>query len=154
MKTTPLQLQQKNPLNNVGVVVQAQITNKSFSWKARGASFRFAWQGIRALFRTEHNAWIHSGLTIAAAVLSLLLQISKTEFILLILAVTLVWVTELINTAIEKTADFISTQKHPQIGLVKDLAAAAVLLSAVAALTIGTIIFLPKLLHYVQAIAN
>jgi diacylglycerol kinase len=120
-----------------------------FSWKARGASFRYASHGLVALFRTEHNAWIHSGLTIAALLLSVCLHITKTEWMILILTISFVFVTEIINTAIEKTMDFISTEKHPQIKLVKDLAAAAVLLSAVAALSIGTIIFLPKLITYV-----
>jgi diacylglycerol kinase len=122
------------------------MEKRTFSWKKRAASFGYAFQGIIALFRTEHNAWIHGGLTVAALLLSILLKISKTEFILLIIAMTLVWMAEIINTAIEKSMDFISTEKHPQIGLVKDLSAAAVLVSAVAALIIGTIIFLPKLL--------
>ncbi|HYO22144.1 MAG TPA: diacylglycerol kinase family protein [Flavisolibacter sp.] len=122
---------------------------KRFSWKDRGASFRYAYHGLVALFRTEHNAWIHSGFTIAALLLSAILTISRTEALLLLIAMTLVWITEIINTAIEKTMDFISNERHPQIKLVKDLAAAAVLLSAVAALLIGALIFLPKLLNYV-----
>lgn len=123
--------------------------SKPFSWKGRSASFTYAFNGIVAFFRTEHNARIHGGLTVLALLLSIILKISKTEFILLVLAMTLVWITEIINTAIEKTMDFISTEKHPQIGLIKDLAAAAVLISAVAALLIGTLIFLPKLLNHV-----
>jgi len=121
-------------------------TKKYFSWKERAHSFGYACKGIKSLFRTEHNAWIHGALTVAALLLSIFLKISKTEVILLLLATTLVWMAEIINTAIEKSMDFISTEKHPQICLVKDLAAAAVLISAVAALIIGTIIFLPKLL--------
>lgn len=122
---------------------------KPFSWKARLHSFRYAFQGLAALFRTEHNAWIHGFCTVAAMVLSAILNVSKTEAILLLLAMTLVWTMEIINTAIEKTMDFISTEKHPQIKLVKDLAAAAVLVSAVAAFVTGTFIFLPKFLQYV-----
>lgn len=119
-----------------------------FSWKARGLSFRYAFEGIKALFRTEHNARIHGVASIAVGIMCLLLPISSTELILLVLSMTLVWLTEIINTAIEKTMDFISLEKHPQIKLVKDLAAAAVLIAAVAAFIIGTIIFLPKLIHY------
>ena len=125
------------------------MLSQPFSWKARGASFSFAFRGIVALFRTEHNAWLHGGLTASALLLSMLLRISKTEFMLILIAITLVWITEIINTAIEKTMDFISTEKHPQIALVKDFAAAAVLISAVAAFVIGTIIFLPKIISYV-----
>lgn len=122
---------------------------RKFCWKERGASFRYAYNGIRALFCTEHNARIHGGFTVLALFLSCALKITMIEFVLVLLVITLVWVTEIINTAIEKAMDFISTEKHPQIGLVKDLAAAAVLLSAVAAFVTGAIIFLPKLLRYV-----
>jgi diacylglycerol kinase len=124
-------------------------TSQTFSWKARGASFVYAFRGIVVLFKTEHNAWLHGGLTASALLLSILLHISKTEWLLLLIAITLVWITEIINTAIEKSMDFISTEKHPQIALVKDLAAAAVLLSAVAAFVIGIIIFLPKIINHV-----
>lgn len=130
-------------------IIELKKPAKRFSWKDRGASFRYAYHGLVALFRTEHNAWIHSGFTIAALLLSAILTISRTEALLLLIAMTLVWITEIINTAIEKTMDFISNERHPQIKLVKDLAAAAVLLSAVAALLIGALIFLPKLLNYV-----
>ena len=57
-----------------------------------------------------------------------------------------VWMAELFNSAIEKAMDFISTEKHPQIKLVKDLAAAAVLITALAAVIVGGIIFIPKFL--------
>ena len=126
-----------------------QAAAKKFSWKERSASFHYAYHGLVALFRTEHNAWIHCGLTIASLLLSIVLHISKTEWMLLIVIISFVWMAEIINTAIEKTMDFISLEKHPQIKLVKDLAAAAVLVSAVAALLIGTIIFLPKLITHV-----
>lgn len=121
----------------------------AFSWKGRAASFRFAWQGIKALFRTEHNAWIHAGLTVIVILLSFLLHISRTEAAVLVLTMGFVWTAEIFNTALEKAMDFISPEKHHQIKLVKDLAAAAVLVSAVAGLIIGTLIFLPKLLSYV-----
>jgi diacylglycerol kinase len=58
----------------------------------------------------------------------------------------MVWVAEIFNTAIEKTMDFISRERHPQIKLIKDLAAAAVLVTAFSALITGAIIFIPKLL--------
>jgi diacylglycerol kinase len=125
------------------------MPGKPFSWKERFASFQFAWQGIRYFFQSEHNAWIHAGLSVICLVLAVLLQASKMEWLLLVFVITLVWTMEIINTAIEKTMDFISLEKHPQIKLVKDLAAAAVLIAAVAAFIVGTIIFLPKLLHYV-----
>lgn len=121
------------------------MEQRRFSWKERGNSFTYAWDGIKAVFRTEHNTWIHMALTVAALVLGWVLHVSRGEWIALLIVMTMVWVAEIFNTAIEKTMDFISTQKHPQIKLVKDLAAAAVLLAALCALVTGAIIFIPKI---------
>ena len=118
---------------------------RKFSWKERGNSFTYAWQGIKAVFRTEHNTWIHLALTVAAIVLGLILKISRGEFLAIILSMTLVWSAEIFNTALEKTMDFISREMHPQIKLVKDLAAAAVLVTALSAAIVGGIIFIPKI---------
>lgn len=125
------------------------MPNKKFSWRERGNSFGFAFAGLKALFRTEHNAWIHAGLTVVVILLSVLLGVSHAETAVLILAMGFVWAAEIFNTAIEKLADHLTTERHPQIKLVKDLAAAAVLVSALAALLVGLLIFLPKLLLYV-----
>lgn len=130
---------------NIPVVVPT----KAFCWRERLHSFRYAVNGLKALLRHEHNTWIHAAFTLVALVFAVALCINITEWCLLLFAIAFVWTTEVINTAIEKAMDFISLEKHPQIGLVKDLAAAAVLLSAVAAALIGTLIFLPKLLRYV-----
>lgn len=125
------------------------MERKRFSWKERGSSFGYAWQGIKALFRTEHNARIHAGITVAVVIASILFKVSRGEAALLVLTIAFVFVTEISNTALEKAMDFISIEKHPQIKLVKDLAAAAVLIAAGAAIVIGALIFLPKLLVYV-----
>ncbi|HVF80930.1 MAG TPA: diacylglycerol kinase family protein [Flavisolibacter sp.] len=121
------------------------MNRKPFLWKERGNSFIYAWQGIKALFRTEHNAWIHAGVTAVVIIAAAILEVSRIEAVILVLTIAFVFVTEILNTAIEKLADFVSLEKHPQIGLVKDLAAAAVLLAAIAAIVIGALIFLPKL---------
>ena len=121
------------------------MEQKRFSWKERGNSFSYAWNGIKSVLRTEHNTWIHLGFTIAAIAIGFILEISSNEFIAIILSMALVWVTEIVNTAIEKIMDFISLERHPQIKLVKDLAAAAVLIAAISALVVGAIIFLPRL---------
>jgi diacylglycerol kinase len=119
---------------------------KPFSWKERYNSFGYAGQGLKALFRTEHNAWLHTAIAVAVLIAAVILKVSRTEAIVLVSTIAFVFVTEVLNTAIEKLADFISPQKHPQIGLVKDLAAAAVLIAAISAVVIGAIIFLPKFL--------
>jgi diacylglycerol kinase len=121
------------------------MEQRKFSWKERGNSFTYAWDGIKAVLRTEHNTWIHLALTVVALALGFVLKISAGEFMGLIIVMTMVWTAEIFNTAIEKTMDFISKEKHPQIKLVKDLAAAAVLITALSAIVVGAIIFIPKL---------
>jgi len=79
------------------------------------------------------------------AALALYCKLSPNEIVFLVLVTGFVWVAELFNTAIERIMDFISGESHPGIKLIKDLAAGAVLLSAVTAFITGAIIFIPKL---------
>jgi diacylglycerol kinase (ATP) len=116
-----------------------------FSWKKRFNSFTYAGHGLKALFSTEHNTWIHAASTLIVLALSAVYNISATEWCLVVIVIGMVWVTETINTAIEKMMDHITPQKHPVVKLVKDLSAAAVLISAVAAAITGSIIFIPKI---------
>lgn len=120
-------------------------SGKSFSIEARGKSFKYAFEGIINFFKTEHNAVLHLTSTTITIFFAIALHISATEKIVLVIVVGLVWIAELFNTAIEKMMDFISTEHHPQIKLIKDLSAAAVLISAVVAFVVGCIIFIPKL---------
>src|SRR5688500_3369195 len=104
--------------------------SEPFSWKKRSNSFTYAWEGLKALFSTEHNAWIHAGFTLLVLILSLVFRLTQVEWCLIVIATGMVWVTEIINTAIEKMMDHISPERHPVVKLVKDLSAAAVLISA------------------------
>lgn len=117
-----------------------------FSWTARLKSFSYAGDGFRALFRTEHNAWIHFAFTLAALVAGIVLRISREEWLALIIAFGLVWMAEIFNTCLEKVMDFLTEERHPQIKIIKDLAAAAVLTAAIVAFVVGLIIFIPKVL--------
>lgn len=117
-----------------------------FSLKARVKSFVYAGAGIISFFKYEHNARIHLAATIAVIMLSLLVHVSRSEAIVLTFCIALVWITEMINTAIEKTMDLISKERHPQIKAIKDMAAGSVLVAAITAVIAGAIIFIPKLL--------
>lgn len=117
-----------------------------FSWKARLKSFVYAWEGIVSFFRWEHNAQIHLAVTFLVLVLSVTLGLNKWEAIAVVFSIAIVWIAEMFNTAIEKTMDFISVEKHPQIKLIKDIAAGAVLVAAIAAVIVGCFIFIPKLI--------
>ncbi len=124
-------------------------SNGSFSLRARGASLNYALAGIRTFFKEEHNARIHLIATIAVVVVSFVLPVSRWEIIALTLSIGFVWVAEILNTAIEKTMDLISTEKDKRIKTIKDLSAAAVLLSAFVAVGIGCLIFIPKILAWI-----
>jgi diacylglycerol kinase len=121
-------------------------TSKPFSISQRLLSFKYAFAGLRTLFIEEHNARIHVIAALVAIVLGFVLKISGSEWIALISVMGLVFICELFNTSLEALADFASAEKHPQIKKVKDLAAAAVLISALAAFITGVILFLPKII--------
>lgn len=114
-----------------------------FSWKERFASFKYAWAGIRQAMATDHNMWIHLTLTVLALLLAVLCRISRGEWMALTIVIAMVWLSELFNTAIEKTMDFITTERLPQIKFIKDIAAAAVLIASLAAVIVGCLIFIP-----------
>lgn len=116
-----------------------------FSLRARARSFTYAWAGLKALISTEHNMYIHLLFTLITLAVGCLVRVNAVECTLLIFSTALVWMAELFNTAIEKTADLISKERHPQIKLIKDVSAAAVLVAAVAAALIGCIIFFQRL---------
>ena len=109
-------------------------------------SFRYAGAGIYNLFRYENNARIHLMACIAVVIAGVFFQISSTEWCLIVIQIALVWAGEAFNTAIEKLADLVSAEYHPVIKVVKDTAAAGVLLMAISAVIVGSIIFIPKLI--------
>lgn len=115
-----------------------------FSWRKRIASFKYAFNGIGLLFRNEHNAWIHAAFTVGVTIAGFGFGLSATEWIAVAFAIGSVLAAEAFNSAIEALADHVSPERHEQIKRTKDLAAGAVLLTAIAAATVGLIIFIPK----------
>lgn len=120
------------------------MKTNQFSFRKRAASFRFAFRGIISFFREEHNAQIHLAGTIAVAVVAWRLNVSLPETVWLIIVTGFVWAAELFNTAIERIMDFVSPGYHPDVKLIKNLSAAAVLFAALTAIVTGAIIFIPK----------
>src|SRR5687767_14840910 len=119
--------------------------SRAFSIRYRLKSFTYAWDGICAFFRAEHNALLHLIATLVIITLVCVVPLSKIEIILLVIVTGGVWVAELFNTALERMMDFISTERHPVIKQIKDLSAAAVLVMALVAFITGCIVFIPKL---------
>lgn len=119
---------------------------KRFSIVARAKSFTHAIRGIGVLVKSTHNFWIHIFVAVVVVKLGYFLKISSTEWILLVFAIGFVMVTEAINTAIEIDIDLTSPTFHPYARDTKDVAAGAVLMSAVVAGIVGLIIFGPKVI--------
>jgi diacylglycerol kinase len=109
-------------------------------------SFGFAFKGLRYATLTQPNFRIHLALAFIAAVLGTLLQISFAEWQWIMLSITIVLITELINTGIETLTDLVSPGYHEKAGHVKDVCAASVVIAALFALITGIVIFLPKLI--------
>ncbi len=110
-------------------------------------SFSFAWRGVVALLRSEHNARVHVAAAFLAITSGAVLRLTSSEWLWILLAVGLVWFAEAVNTAIERLADAVTTDFDANIGAAKDVAAAAVLFASVIALFIGLIIFVPHLMR-------
>ena len=121
------------------------MKQKKFSFKSRLESFKYAFNGFRTLFLEEHNARIHLFIALIIIFAGFYYDLSNIEWLFIILCIGLVFFAELVNSSIENIADFVSPEKHTSIKKVKDLAAAAVLTSAITSVIVGLIIFLPKI---------
>ena len=119
---------------------------KKFSLKARLNSFKFAIKGIKTMLISQHNAWIHVAATILITLTGLYSGFDKFEWCAIVLAVIAVWTAEALNTALEFLADAASPEFHPLIEKAKDVAAGAVLISAIGSVIIAALIIIPYML--------
>lgn len=119
---------------------------KKFSIKKSIKSFNYAFNGLKLVFQEEVNAWVHLFAIIFVVALGIVFKISGAEWVYISLSIGLVFSLEIVNTAIEFLADFVSPEKNEIIKKVKDLSAAAVLFASFAAMAVGIIVFLPKIL--------
>lgn len=97
------------------------------------------------LLKTEASIKIQFFIGILVTIAGFYYNISITEWIMQIFAIGLIMSIEGVNTAIEAIADFIHPEHHEKIGLIKDVAAGAVFIAAIAASIIGLLIYLPKI---------
>jgi diacylglycerol kinase (ATP) len=119
----------------------------TFSFSGRVRSTLHAGQGILAMLKSQHNAWVHAFATVCVVIAGIVFDVSAMEWCLLILAMVGVWVAEGLNTAFEFLCDVASPEFHPLVKQSKDVAAGAVLLSAIGAAAIGLIVLGPYLLQ-------
>lgn len=117
-----------------------------FSIKDRQKSFTHAFNGIRLLFKHEHNSWIHLLAVALITIAGFYFDIAAYEWIAVILCFGIVLMAEAFNSSIEALADKVTLEKDPQIKVTKDIAAGAVLLAAIMAIIVACIIFIPKIL--------
>jgi diacylglycerol kinase (ATP) len=108
--------------------------------------FAYALNGIWHATATQLNFRVHLVAALVAVYAGYALHISKNEWLWIILCIALVLVAELFNTAVEFLVDLVSPEYNKKAGLVKDMSAGAVLITAIGALVIGMVIFVPKLL--------
>ena len=120
--------------------------SKPFRIAARLRSIKHAWAGLATMLADEHNARVHLAATVLVIILGTVLNIDAMEWLILIIVIALVWITEALNTALENLADHVSPEHNVLIGKCKDVAAAAVLIASACALICGAIIFIPRLL--------
>ena len=108
------------------------------------ASFKYAFRGLKAVISSERNAKIHLGFAILAILLSLLMGVTAIEFLFVFSSIVMVFFSEIVNTAIEKSLDLISQENNHLVQLIKDMMAAAVLVTALGAIVVAAVVFGPK----------
>lgn len=115
---------------------------KNKNWKT---VFENAFEGLIYAFKTQKNFKIHLTLSFLVVFLALWLEISKTEFLFLTLAIFLGFVIEMVNTAFEKTVDLITEKYHSKAKIAKDVSAGMMLIASVGLAFLGILILMPPL---------
>jgi diacylglycerol kinase len=109
-------------------------------------SFANAFAGMAYFFTNDRNGKIHLTITVTVIAASVALQVSAIEWMIVLLCIALVISLEMLNSALEKLCDLVEPNYHSTIKVIKDVSAAAVVLSAIISVVIGIIIFLPKII--------
>jgi diacylglycerol kinase (ATP) len=119
----------------------------------RVKSLGYAIAGWLYMLRHQKNTRIQAVASIGIVFFALWLGISTIEWAILILTITMVWMAEFINAAVEATVNMYTSEYHPMAKVAKDVAAATVLLGVVAAVVVGLLIFGPPLLEKLNLVA-
>lgn len=102
-----------------------------------------AYRGIKHMLVHEPSYLIQNIIAIMVIGLAIYLGITGVEWLLIIIVIGVVIAFEIFNSTIERILDFIHPEEHPEIKIIKDISAAAVLVTALIAIIIGLIIFIP-----------
>lgn len=126
--------------------------DERFSISGRIQSFRYAIRGIRLMLRSQHNAWVHAVASAVVFIVGGLFCLTASQWCWIVLAIMAVWTAEALNTALELLADVASPEFHPLVEKAKDVAAGAVLISAIGSVIIGLLVLGPCVLKLIKAV--
>jgi diacylglycerol kinase (ATP) len=107
-------------------------------------SFNYAFEGIIHVLRTQRNLRIHFAIAAAVIVFALIVNVTKLELIALLISITFVLISEMLNSAVEAAIDIATTSFDPMAKLAKDVAAGAVLIASTNAVAVGYLVFAGK----------
>lgn len=145
----PPEIQAQTPDHANGKVVPIATLNRDLSWQIAPSllvSFKYAWAGVSYAFQTQRNFRVHVFVGTFAIGLGLFLHLSAVEMAVVGLTIGAVLAMELLNTALESVVDLTVKQSYHELAkIAKDCAAAAVLVSSLAAVCVASSLLLPKL---------
>lgn len=118
--------------------------------KGRLKSIKYALKGVWLLITTEDSIKVQTFFAVLVTFAGFIFEISKVEWMIQFLTIGLVLIAESLNTAIEKLADFTHAEYHKKIGFIKDVAAGAPAFAAIISLIIASIIYLPKIINFLN----
>jgi diacylglycerol kinase len=121
------------------------------SFKRLLKSFTYAFRGLAKVFREEQNLRIQSAVAILAFAGGLFLGLSRLEWVALVFASLLVFLMEITNSAVERITDLFKPRINTYVKEIKDIMAAAVMLSSIGAVLVGLLVFGPYLIHWLLA---
>ncbi len=122
-----------------------QLRPQKSAWATFITGFGYAFRGLWYVLRTQRNMRVHLVIAALAILTGIILHISAIEFALIFVTITVVFTAEMFNTVFELCVDLASPEYHPLAKIAKDVAAAAVLLSAIFAVVVGLFVFVPHL---------
>jgi diacylglycerol kinase (ATP) len=127
------------------------MSDNRLTFTGRIRSFSCAIRGLRVMIVSQHNAWIHALATVVVLLVSVYFQLARAEWCWIIVAIISVWTAEALNTAFEFLTDVASPEFHPLAEKAKDVAAGAVLITAIGSALIGLIVFGPYLIRLIRS---
>jgi diacylglycerol kinase len=113
-------------------------------------SFKYAFQGLGSVLRTEQNFRLHILGALILIMLAFVFELARWEWIVIIFMIALVFFMEMLNTVFERLVDMLKPRVHIFVHDIKNITAGMVLISAISAVIVALIIFVPKLSQFFE----